>query len=163
MKSLIVYSSQTGNTRKLAEAVFEALPGEKALYPVDEAPDPSEYDFIAIGFWLMGGKPDPKSGEYLGKVGEKPLFLFATHGAGVGSDHAIHGMALAKSLASESDIRGTYSCQGEVNPKILEKASKKPEPPVWLADAPDGNGHPNAADIEALNYQLAELISEGTI
>jgi flavodoxin len=163
MKSLIVYSSQTGNTRKLAEAVFEALPGEKAIYPVDEAPDPSEYDFIAIGFWLMGGKPDPKSGEYLGKVGEKPLFLFATHGAGVGSDHAIHGMTLAKSLASESDIRGTYSCQGEVNPKILERASKKPEPPVWLADAPDGNGHPNDADIEALNYQLAELISEGTI
>jgi len=162
MKSLIVYSSQTGNTRKLAEAVFEALPGEKALYPVDEAPDPTEYGFIALGFWFMGGKPDPKSSEYLERIGKKPLFLFATHGAGPGSDHAIHGMELAKSLASESDIRGTYSCQGEVNPKILEKASKKPEPPVWLADAPDGNGHPNATDIEALNYQLAELISEGT-
>ena len=33
MKSLVVYSSQTGNTRKLAEAVFEALPGEKASIP----------------------------------------------------------------------------------------------------------------------------------
>ncbi len=95
MKSLVVYSSQTGNTRKLAEAVFEMLSGDKALYPVDEAPDPSGYGFIAVGFWLMGGKPDPKSSEYLGKVGEKPLFLFATHGAGAGSDHASHGMALA--------------------------------------------------------------------
>jgi flavodoxin len=157
MKSLVVYSSQSGNTRKLAEAVFDALPGEKALYPVDEAPDPSDYGFIAVGFWLMGGKPDPKSSEYLGKIGEKPLFLFATHGAGTGSDHAIHAMELAKSLASESDIRGTYSCQGEVNPKVIEKASKKPEPPVWLADAPDADGHPNDADIEVLNYQLAEL------
>ena len=163
MKSLVVYSSQTGNTRKLAEAVFEILTGDKALYPVDEAPDPSGYGFIAVGFWLMGGKPDPKSSEYLGKIGKKPLFLFATHGAGAGSDHAIHGMELAKSLAPESDIRGTYSCQGEVNPNILEKASKKPEPPVWLADAPDADGHPNDTDIEALNYQLAELISEGTI
>jgi flavodoxin len=157
MKSLVVYSSQSGNTRKLAEAVFEALPGERALYPVDGAPDPVDYDFIAVGFWLMGGKPDPKSSEYLGKVWKKPLFLFATHGAGAGSDHAIHGMALAKSLASESDIRGTYSCQGEVNPKVIAKASKKPEPPVWLADAPDADGHPNDADIEALQYQLAEL------
>jgi len=163
MKSLIVYSSQTGNTRKLAEAVFEMLSGDKALYPVDEAPDPSGYDFIAVGFWLMGGKPDPQSSEYLSKVGKKPLFLFATHGAGAGSDHAIHGTELAKSLAPESDIRGTYSCQGEVNPKVLEKASKKTEPPAWLADAPDADGHPNDADIEALNYQLAELISEGTI
>ena len=76
MKSLVVYLSQTGNTRKLAEAVFEMLPGDKALYPVDEAPDPSGYGFIAVGFWLMGGKPDPKASEYLGKIGEKPLFPF---------------------------------------------------------------------------------------
>ena len=157
MKSLVVYSSQTGNTRKLAEAVFEMLTGDKALYPVDEAPDPSGYGFIAVGFWLMGGKPDPKSSEFLGKIREKPLFLFATHGAGAGSDHAIHGMTLAKALAPESDIRGTYSCQGEVSPKILEKASKKPEPPVWLADAPDAVGHPNDSDIEAIKHQLAEL------
>ena len=159
MKSLVVYSSQTGNTRKLAETVFEMLPGEKALYPVDEAPDPSGYGFIAVGFWLMGGKPDPKSSEYLSKIGKKPLFLFATHGAGAGSDHAIHGMESAKFLASESDIRGTYSCQGEVSPNILEKASKKPEPPVWLADAPDADGHPNEADFEAIKYQLAELLA----
>ncbi len=159
MKSLVVYSSQTGNTRKLAETVFELLPREKALYPVDEAPDPSGYDFIAVGFWLMSGKPDPKSTEYLGKIGKKPLFLFATHGARVGSDHANHGMQLAKSLASESDIRGTYSCQGEVNPKILEKVSKKPEPPVWLADAPKAIGHPNDFDIEILNHQISELFA----
>jgi hypothetical protein len=105
----------------------------------------------------MGGKPDPKSSEYLGKIGEKSLFLFASHGAGAGSDHAINGMKLAKSLASNADILGTYGCQGEVNPKIIEKASKKPEPPVWLADAPDAAGHPDIADIEALSYLVAEL------
>jgi len=159
MKSLVVYSSQSGNTRKLANAVFEALPGEKALYAVDAAPDPSGYDFIAIGFWLMQGRPDPKSSEYLGRIGDKPLFLFGTHGAGAGSDHAIHGMELAKSLAAESDIQGTYSCQGEVDPRIFEKASKKPEPPAWLADAPNAAGHPNRADIEALNYQVAQLFT----
>ena len=163
MKSLVVYSSQTGNTRKLAEAVFEALPGEKEILPVDEAPDPFEDDLIAIGFWFMQGKPDPKSTEYLAKVGKESLFLFATHAAGAGSEHAIHGMEVAKSLAPESDILGTYSCQGEASPKILEKASKKPEPPVWLNDAPDAAGHPNIADIEALNYQIAELLSAGTI
>jgi flavodoxin len=159
MKSLIVYSSQTGNTRKLAEAVFDAIPGKKALYPVDEAPDPSGYGFIAFGFWLMQGKPDPKSIKYLGKIGEKPLFLFATHGAGAGSDHAIKGMEVAKSIASGSDIRGTYSCQGEVNPQILEKASKKPEPPLWLTDAPNAIGHPNSADIEVLSHQISELFA----
>jgi flavodoxin len=160
MKSLIVYSSQTGNTRKLAEAVFEALPGKKALYSVDEAPDPSGYGFIAVGFWLMQGKPDPKSSKYLGKIGEKPLFLFASHGAGAASDHAIKGMEVAKSFAPDSDIWGTYSCQGEVDQKILEKASKKPEPPVWLTDAPNAKGHPNSADIELLSHQISELFAD---
>jgi len=159
MKSLVVYSSQTGNTRKLAQAVFEFLPGEKELYPVDEAPDPSHYGFIAVGFWFMQGKPDPKSAEYLGRIGNQPLFLFATHAAGVGSDHAIRGMEAAKSLAAESDIRGTYSCQGEASAKILEKASNKPQPPVWLADAPDAVGHPNDADIEVLNHLLSGLFA----
>ncbi len=45
-----------------------------------------------------------------------------------------------KSLATEADILGTYSCQGEVNPKVLEKAKSKPEPPVWIADALDLTG-----------------------
>ncbi|MFC1880245.1 flavodoxin family protein [Thermodesulfobacteriota bacterium] len=101
----------------------------------------------------------PKSAEYLSKVEKESLFLFATHAAGAGSEHAIHGMEVAKSLAPESDILGTYSCQGEASPKILEKASKKPQPPVWLADAPKASGHPNLADIEVLSHQISKLFA----
>ena len=111
MKSLIVYSSQSGNTKKLAQAVYESLTGSKEMYAVTEAPDPAGYDLVALGFWLQAGKPDPKSVEYIGKVGKKPLFLFATHGAVAGSDHALKAMDHAKSLAPEADILGTYSCQ----------------------------------------------------
>ena len=159
MKSLIVYSSQSGNTKKLAQAVYESLTGPKEMYAVTEAPDPADYDFVALGFWLQAGKPDPKSAEFIGKVGKKPLFLFATHGAAAGSDHAISAMDAAKSLASEADIVGTYSCQGEVNPKVLEKAKSKPEPPVWIADAPNAVGHPDGPDIEVLKHQISELLS----
>ena len=80
MKSLIVYSSQSGNTKKLAQAVYESLTGEKEMVAVAEAPDPAGYDLVALGFWLQAGKPDPKSAEYIGRVGKKSLFLFATHG-----------------------------------------------------------------------------------
>jgi hypothetical protein len=30
---------------------------------------------------------------------------------------------------------------------------------VWLADAPDADGHPNDADFEAVKYQLAEMLA----
>lgn len=31
MKSLVIYFSQTGNTKKVAEAIYEALPQPKEL------------------------------------------------------------------------------------------------------------------------------------
>ena len=86
MKTLIVYSSQTGNTRKLAQAVNDLIPGEKILCPVDEAPEPEGFDMIVQGFWLKAGKPDPKSSEYLARLGDVRLFLWATHGAAADSD-----------------------------------------------------------------------------
>ena len=162
MKSLIVYSSQSGNTKKLAQAVYETLTGPKAMYAVAEAPAPADYDLVALGFWLQAGKPDPKSAEYLGRIGKKSLFLFATHGAAAGSDHALNAMDAARSLAPEADIVGTYSCQGQVNPKVLEKAKSKPEPPVWIDDTDDAVGHPDEADIEVLTYKIAELLSNTT-
>ncbi len=138
--------------------MLESLTGPKDIYAVSEAPDPAGYDFIALGFWLQGGKPDPKSAEYLAKIGKKPLFLFATHGAAAGSDHARNAMEYAGSLASDAEIIGTYSCQGEVNPKVLEKVKSKPDPPIWLADAPNAVGHPDEADIEVLKNQITELL-----
>jgi flavodoxin len=158
MKSLIIYSSQSGNTKKLAQAVYESLAGPKDIFPVSEAPDPEDYDFVALGFWLQAGRPDPQSTEYLGKIGKKPLFLFATHGAAAGSDHALDAMNYAKSLAPEAEILGTYSCQGEVNPNILEKAKNKPKPPVWIDDAPEAVGHPDDTDIGELKNMLPESL-----
>ena len=32
MKSLVLWSSRTGNTKAIAEAVYEALPGEKDIF-----------------------------------------------------------------------------------------------------------------------------------
>lgn len=158
MKSLVVYSSQTGNTKKLADAVYDTLTGEKEIHPMADDPDPNDYDVVAVGFWLQAGKPDPKTAEYLPKIaGGQRLFLFATHGAAAGSDHAQNAMAQAQSLAPSATLAGMFSCQGEVNPKVIEKVSAKPEPPVWIKDAPAASGHPDEADIEQLKQAVASL------
>jgi len=158
MKSLIVYSSQTDNTKKLAETIYENLEGEKDIFPVEEAPSASGYDLTAVGFWLMGGKPDTKASEYLAKLGkEDRLFLFATHGAGAESDHVKNAIQHAIGLTNESDIAGVYTCQGEVNPKVLEKVKQKPVPPVWIGDAVHAVGHPNEDDVFALKQIIIKL------
>jgi flavodoxin len=157
MKTLIVYSSQSGNTRKLADAVRAALPGEKDLMPVDEAPEPDGYDCVAVGFWLQAGKPDPKTAAYLARVKDARLFLFATHGAAAESAHARNAMDHARSSAPEASIVGSFSCQGEVNPKVLEKIRAKVPPPPWIQDADGAVGHPDPEDLATLEKTLNAL------
>ncbi|MBW2654566.1 MAG: flavodoxin family protein [Deltaproteobacteria bacterium] len=158
MKSLIVYSSQTENTKKLADTIYENLEGEKDIFPIDKAPSSEGYDLIAIGFWLMAGKPDPKSSEYLEKIGKGArLFLFATHGASSSSDHVENAINHARGLTNEVEIAGVFTCQGEVNPKVLEKVKQKPEPPVWIGDADQAVGHPNEEDLSTLKQIIAKL------
>jgi flavodoxin len=154
MQSMVVYSSQSGNTGLLAEAVYETLSSAKAIYPVGEAPEPDDSDLVAVGFWLQAGQPDPQTQAYLKKIGRQKVFLFATHGAAVESEHARQAMAFARQLLPEADIIGQFNCQGQVSPKVLEKVAKKQPPPVWLADAPQAAGHPDQNDIDRLQAML---------
>ena len=158
MKSMVVYSSQTGNTKKLAEAIYENLTDEKIICKIDEAPNPSDFDLVCLGFWLKAGKPDPTSEEFFKKITNQKLFLFATHGAATQSEHAQKAMETAKSMAAQADIIGSFNCPGEVSPKILEKAGSKPVPPVWLKDAPDAKGHPDDSDLEELVKKFKQCL-----
>jgi flavodoxin I len=161
MKSLVVYSSQTGNTKKLAETVYDVLPAEKEIHALTEAPEPTGYDLVALGFWFKGEKPDPGSLEYLPKLAGKSLFLFATHGASEVYDHVAAGIEQAKSLAGGAKIIGTFSCQGEVNPKVLEavRAKEKEKQPVWIERAEEAIGHPDESDIQRLKEAVAAALN----
>ncbi len=158
MKSLVVFSSKSGNTKKLAEALFAHLSGEKELCAVTDAPDPAGYSFVAVGFWLQAGQPDPDSQAFLAKVEEgQDLYLFATHGAAVGSPHAVNAMNAAKDIAKKAHIIATYSCPGQVSEKVLEMAAKKDPQPPWIADAPAAVGHPDEKDVKGVVRTLEEL------
>jgi flavodoxin len=156
MKQLVVYSSQGGNTQKLAEEVFRQLLDEKDIKPVAEAPDPSGYDVVCVGFWFKGGQPDPASLEYLKKCGNCKVFFFATHGAAAESDHAKMGMNKAIEATGGATVAGTFSCPGAVAAKVLETAAAKNPQPPWLKDAPDAEGHPNGNDLIALGEALVK-------
>lgn len=158
MKALVAYSSKSGNTKKLAEALYGAVQFEKDLVTISDNPDPTEYDFVAVGFWLQAGQPDPAAQEFLTRLGDKKeVFLFATHGAARDSDHVVNTMNKAKELAAPARICGVYSCPGEVAEETLEKAGKKDPQPVWLADAPAAKGRPDEEDIRQLLHLFSNL------
>ncbi|WP_019554075.1 flavodoxin family protein [Propionispira raffinosivorans] len=134
-KWLLVYSSVTGNTKQVGEAMFEILPDGSKLQPLNGAVvDFAAYDVIIVGYWLTRGGPDPKTMEFLPKLKGKKVILFATHGALPGSEHAVTSLARAAYLLGEGcSILGTFTCQGKINPALLarrvETAENDPHAP----------------------------------
>ena len=50
MKALVLWSSRTGNTKAVGEAIYEALPCEKEIFESGRQPnDLSCYDLIYVG------------------------------------------------------------------------------------------------------------------
>jgi len=152
MKTLVVYSSQTNNTKKLAEAAAEELGSE--MIPVSEAGNLSGYDRIAVGFWLKGGGPDPATQDFLPKLTGKQVFFFATHGAAANSAHAKNGLRKAGELATGATVMGSFNCPGEVSAKVQAAVAEKNPKAPWLPDAPAAAGHPDAHDLALLRQAI---------
>ena len=53
MKSIVIYSSLTGNTKQVAEAITSVLPTGTPCVSMKEVPsDLSSYDLVFAGFWV---------------------------------------------------------------------------------------------------------------
>ena len=88
MKVLIAYSSRTGNTRRVAEALAKAAPEESLLARVEDMPPTDGFDVVFAGYWLDRGGPDAKTKEFLHSLQGKHVVLFETMGADPRSEHA---------------------------------------------------------------------------
>jgi flavodoxin len=128
---LIVYSSKTGNTRKLAEGIqkglAEALGAEPRIAAVEENPDPAGAGWILVGFWADKGKADQKASQYLESLEGCRVGLFGTLGADPTSEHARNTARSAQDLAAEKNtVLGYFLCQGKIDPALTEAFKKLP-------------------------------------
>lgn len=163
MKSLVVYSSRTGNTRKVANAVFDSLPGDRDIFPVEQAPPATGYDFVAIGFWVDKGRPDDKAASYMQTIQGATVGLFGTLGANPDSPHARDCMRRAVDLVSGNHVAGTYLCQGRIAPAVVEMMIKTashahPMTPERMANIEAAESHPDDADLEKAQAAFREMI-----
>ncbi len=103
-RCLLVYSSVTGNTRMVAEAIRRVLPEETVFSPVTKAPSPEGFDFVAIGFWTHRGGPDPAAARYMETIRSRDMAFFGTMAAYPDSDHARSVAARAEALLAGNRI-----------------------------------------------------------
>ena len=158
MKTSVVFSSKTGNTQQLANAVAAALPKQELLYTGAPNEAALAADRLYIGFWTDKGSCNREIAAFLKQVKGKEVFLFGT--AGFGGDAAYFEKVLTavkKHLDRSNTVIGTYMCQGKMPQSVREryvKLKENPEHPANL-DALIKNfdcalSHPDSDDLEKL-------------
>ena len=150
MKVLVSYYSDTGNTKKVAEAIFNGITeSEKEICLATEASNLSDYDLVFCGFPVHSmGLPGKMETFVKGLPERMKVAFFATHGSLRGGEFAITAFYSALSLAKNLNVMGTFGCRGVVKPDIIEALLNKSEFRGWALEAQSAVGHPDDADLE---------------
>lgn len=125
MKTLIIYSSLSGNTKYLAEGIFKGIEGPKDIVSVDDNPKWQDYDNILVGYWVTRGGPDEKAEKILKEIKDKRVGVFATLGAYPWGEHAHKSIQTGIDLVKDNnEIIGRFICQGRLSEDIMKRLSK---------------------------------------
>ena len=149
MKALVVYYSESGNTEKLAKAIYDGINiPEKEIMPISEA-DTEGYDVIFVGFPVHASSVPAKVEKFIKSVPEgKKIAFFVTHGSLRGGQLAISALHYAFSLALKVTVLGTFGCRGQVKPSLIDALLKNPEHKSWAIEAQSATGHPDEEDLK---------------
>ncbi|MGE4506277.1 MAG: flavodoxin family protein [Desulfovibrionaceae bacterium] len=169
MRWIVVYSSRTGNTRRVAEAARDGLADAGAdvrLAAIGEAPEPAKDEAVAVGFWVDKGRPDDLARDYLlaeaGKA--RAVALFGTLGARPDSPHADDVRRAALELAGGEGCLGLYLCQGRIDPRLVEvmaRSAHHPMTPERKANIEAAAKHPDEDDLARARAFFRELAGGG--
>ena len=150
MKVLIAYSSESGNTEKLAKAIFEGIESsEKEILSIKEVAGVEGYDVIFIGLPVQSHSVPGKVEAFAKTLpdGQKVAY-FATHGSMKGGEMAVTAFYHALTISKNAVILGTFGSRGQVKQSIIDSLLQKPEHRGWALEAQGAAGHPDAADLE---------------
>ena len=157
-KTLVTYFSGTGNTKKVAEAVFEALEGDKTIKAIHEVSTVEDYGLVFIGFPIHSHGVPPKVESFIRNLpASKKIAFFCTHGALSGHRLSREGLEHAVVTASKAKVLGTYSCRGKLSYEAIEALKKSPEHLEWTEMAPSADSHPNDIDLAEAKVFAREI------
>jgi flavodoxin len=117
VKVLVAYMSKTGNTRKVAEAMFEEIADEKEIKPIDEVESIEGYDVTFLGFPIHMDGPDKKAARILEKhcINDRNVVLFITHGAPEDSPDMPPALDKFRQAARHANMVDMFDCQGQLD------------------------------------------------
>ncbi|MFX1453407.1 MAG: flavodoxin family protein [Promethearchaeota archaeon] len=167
MKVIVAYFTESGNTEKIAKALFDGLEtDDKELSPVKNVDFTkiNDYDLVFLGSPIITGG---FAGLYNKIIKELPelttrIVLFCTHAAPKNYPQLWEDgfKKFGKKLEKKGgNILGYFDTQGEQAPKIKELI-KKMDPNYATIARKASDGHPNEEDIAAAKKFASEIIKK---
>jgi flavodoxin len=121
MKVLVTYMSQTGNTKKVAEAIFQEIKGKKEINPMEEVSSLDGYDLAFIGLPIQAYQPAGDAKSFLEeRTKGKNIALFVTHASPEDNPEVKEWLNLCKAAAAGAKILGVFDCRGELSQAIAD-------------------------------------------
>ncbi|MDO5715265.1 MAG: flavodoxin family protein [Tissierellia bacterium] len=129
MKGIIVYSSNTGNTKRMAEVLYRELKKKYSmtLANIKENPSMEGYDFALLGSWIDKGSLDKRILQLLKDISVNTIGLYATMGTDPESDHGKRVTQGLATLLKDKKSLGQYICHGKVSEGLTQSAKSIPE------------------------------------
>jgi flavodoxin len=129
MKTLVAYLSLTGNTKKVAEAIYSQVPDEKEMKELGGVENLEGYDLCFIGFPVHAGNPAAAAKEFLKKNGTgKRVALFVTHAVPEDAEGVPPILDACRQAAAIADLVGFFDCQGELDDNVRDLLLKSDSP-----------------------------------
>jgi flavodoxin len=147
---LVTYQSQTGNTKKVAEVIYQTIPEPKKIMPIKDVKSLEGYDLAFLGFPVQGNGPNPKAKAFLEKNTKgKQIALFITHAAPESSPETPTCIQKFKDAASDAEIVDIFDCQGQLSGslKTMMRLSPVPHLREW-ARTDNSKGQPDEERLE---------------
>ena len=160
MKVLVAYMSQTGNTKKVADAIYDALPQLKEIKPIKDVTTLEGYDLTFLGFPTHAYGPDKPVKNVLDKlVKGRTIALFITHMAPDDAPPVKEYIQKFRDAAVGANIVGFFDCQGQASLLAKIIVSVHPDPKV-RASAKASKGQPDAARLERARTFADEMMNK---
>lgn len=126
MEVQIIYSSLTGCTKKVANAIYDGIVVEqKTVHDLRDGTPILDGDIILLGYWGISAGPNDEMKAFLQTLRGKVVGIFCTLGYYADSAHARQTLEAGLDLVKDNnEIIGSFVCNGAVSQKLIDEQGK---------------------------------------
>jgi len=159
VKVLVAYTPRTGSTKKVAEAIYGAIPEPKEIRRIEDVTSLEDYDLSFLGFPMYASGPNRQAKTFLeANVEDKAIALFITHLAPEDAPSLQGWIQKFKDAAVGANIVGIFDCQAEAS-QLVKISALIHRDPQARASVRASQGQPDAARLERARAFANEIMN----